>query len=329
MMESRRQRADTACGNGSLTAGEDADVNRINNNARAFTLIEVLVVIAIIAVLIAVLVPALSGARERGRATACLANLRTLGQGLIMYCDRAGERMLPGRLPKLDNDHWRAQIKGGWKYRPTFLAMMGSNVGIKPFEDPMPSKTMVDRYGQDGDRQDYSSNVYVCPAVPDWTDERNGSYGYNYQFLGNSRLRDSSDPTSFKNWPVRLGHVAKPSSTVAVGDCMGTAAGFATHERAEYLNNSRDSNRYGNEGFNLDPPRIDAAAGEIADHDGYRSAAHDRHLGRANILWMDAHADSQTLEALGYRSLPDGTITHDGDNSLWSLSGRDEAWLAE
>lgn len=297
-------------------------------NRHAFTLIELLVVIAIIAVLIAILVPALSGSRERGRATACLANLRTLGQGLVMYSDRAGERMVPGRLPKLDNDNWRAEIEGGWKYRPTFLAMMGSNVGIRPFEEPMPSKNMTDRYGQPGDQQDYSSAVYVCPSVPDWTDERNGSYGYNYQFLGNSRLRDSSNPTSFKNWPVRLNRVARPAMTAAVGDCVGTAAAFSTHERREYENNGRDPDRYGNEGFNLDPPRIDAAAGEIADHDGYRSAAHDRHLGRANILWMDSHADSQTLEALGYRVLPDGVIAHDGNNTLWSLSGRDEPWLA-
>ncbi len=50
-----------------------------------FTLIELLVVIAIIAVLAAMLLPALQRAREAGKASSCLNNLRQLGQAMFMY----------------------------------------------------------------------------------------------------------------------------------------------------------------------------------------------------------------------------------------------------
>lgn len=300
-----------------------------NGGTRAgFTLIELLVLIAIIGLLLSILVPSLSAARQRGRATVCLAHLRTLGQGLVMYSTDHRDQLVPGRLPKLDNDNWRALILGGWKYRPTFLAMMGTNVGIPPFDDPMPSKTLKDRFGEPGDQQNYSSNVYVCAARSDWTDERNGSYGYNYQFLGNSRLLDSSDPNSFKNWPVNVSQVLNPATCVAVGDCMGTAASFPRDRRLGYDNNSRDADRFGNEGFNLDPPRVDYVNGEAAGADeGHRSAADDRHLGKANILWVDGHGSAEALRDLGYEVQSDGVVGVGGSNEKWSASGHDEAWL--
>jgi prepilin-type N-terminal cleavage/methylation domain-containing protein len=52
---------------------------------RAFTLVELLVVISIIALLLAVLMPALSKAREQARRVVCGANLRQIGQLLELY----------------------------------------------------------------------------------------------------------------------------------------------------------------------------------------------------------------------------------------------------
>jgi prepilin-type N-terminal cleavage/methylation domain-containing protein/prepilin-type processing-associated H-X9-DG protein len=58
-----------------------------------FTLVELLVVISIIGVLAGLLLPALGRAREAGRATACLSNLRQTGLALQMYTQEHAHRM--------------------------------------------------------------------------------------------------------------------------------------------------------------------------------------------------------------------------------------------
>lgn len=60
-----------------------------------FTLIELLVVVAIIALLISILLPSLGQARERGKRTVCLSQLRELTTALRQYADEYKDRCFP------------------------------------------------------------------------------------------------------------------------------------------------------------------------------------------------------------------------------------------
>ncbi len=64
----------------------------------AFTLVEVLVVIAIIAILAALLLPALAAGREKAKVTKVHAELYGLGVALQMYADDHGGRVPPVRV---------------------------------------------------------------------------------------------------------------------------------------------------------------------------------------------------------------------------------------
>lgn len=86
----------------------------------AFTLVEVLVVIAIIALLAALLLPALSRARQKSRQTACLSNLRQVGLAFAV-CVTDNEDRFPDRRDlktSLGYKPWSgwppSDPRGGW-----------------------------------------------------------------------------------------------------------------------------------------------------------------------------------------------------------------------
>src|SRR5688572_2757403 len=71
---------------------------------RAFTLVELLIVVGIIAVLIGILMPVFSKAREQAKRTKCLANLRTLGQAMVMYANESKDWLPNSNPPSQMND---------------------------------------------------------------------------------------------------------------------------------------------------------------------------------------------------------------------------------
>ena len=67
---------------------------RLRSN-RAFTLVELLVVIGIIAVLISILLPVIGRAREQARGVQCMSNLRQLGTAALLYSHDNKGLLLP------------------------------------------------------------------------------------------------------------------------------------------------------------------------------------------------------------------------------------------
>lgn len=72
---------------------------------RAFTLVELLVVIGIIALLVSILLPTLNRAREAARETQCMSNMRQWGVGFEMYVDE-NKGQVPLRVPDGTAAEW-------------------------------------------------------------------------------------------------------------------------------------------------------------------------------------------------------------------------------
>src|SRR5215217_2852404 len=103
---------------------------------RAFSLVELLVVIGIIAALISILMPALNRARVQARMVACQSNLRQIGQALTMYAGQHKGRPLPV---------WP------WSWHPALTGNYVWDVGYQEFLYPWTK----------------NKEVYRCPDRPE------------------------------------------------------------------------------------------------------------------------------------------------------------------
>ncbi len=109
---------------------------------RAFTLVELLVVIGIIAVLISILLPSLSKAREAAKRVACASNLRSIGQAIAIYATENKSQIPLGT----NSDGYQASyfiaIRVGSETRwPTWGVLYKSNYMKSPQYFYCPSET--------------------------------------------------------------------------------------------------------------------------------------------------------------------------------------------
>lgn len=236
---------------------------------RGFTLIELLVVIAIIGILGAMLLPALAKAKQKSHDVRCRGNLRQLAIGLHLYA-------------------------GTWEYLPPHQVRLSDGSRVRWFN--LFAREVTSGY-----------EVIRDPAVPRWIAGRNAPYGYNYKFLGSSRLMNSGN---YENFPVRLASFLAPSATIAFGCSNGTGT-EEPYEPIEpeavgsALPASVNVFRIGNHAYIIDPPFLPVGARDQEEpwafYD-YASFLAPRHLGRANIAFTDGHVESMKPAAAYYNN---------------------------
>lgn len=286
---------------------------------RAFTLIELLVVISIIALLIALLLPVLSAAKAAARTAQCSNNQRQLATAFSIYADANKGGCVPGRPFKVGSSTDAANmydVGNGKQYRPRWFVRLGALTGMYAFYPPSTDPA-------DDNTNLVENNAMICPEV-EWRNNRNFCYGYNYQFLGNTR---SHPNRRYINYPVKIDSIM-PSGTVMAADNLGTAAGKAPQDRTEHREDgSGDLYALGNHAWSLDPPRLIPGVSDFCDNNARsaenRSAPDARHGSATNVSYADGHVKNASIEDLGYQLNGDGSVGINGDNRQFSGQNRD------
>ncbi len=225
-----------------------------------FGLVELMASLAIIGVLVALLLPALNRASSRARLTGCLNNVRQLGLGLQQFTSEHGFYPLEA---------------GGELAGATYPTNLSSWT------------VAVESHLADGDSRRsinfLNRRVWLCPGVRSrgFLGQDFISYGYNAYGIGISSNAPGlgghygfTDPIRPGRQPVRVSEVIRPSGMMAIGD-----------------------------GFHGNGTRVFSGQGLLWRHDSYSgfldsTPARVRHLGRANVVFSDGHAESPTLKSL-------------------------------
>jgi len=241
-------------------------------NKKAFTLVELLVVISVIALLIGLLMPALAAARSQARSVVCKANLHQLLIANIGYATENEGFYVPGA-----EDMYNPM--GG------LCRWHGKRKTINDEFDPMESPLIA--YLVNGD-------IKECPGKPRLTkgvswgesfEKGGGGYGYNMTYLGSRLWKKGMGWKESYQMTTKMSEVKMPTNTLMFADC----AFIEDSELIEYS--------FAEQPFVMSYGTVyDGSSGmEIRT----LPSIHFRHRGQANIGWADGHVGSMKMAETG------------------------------
>lgn len=347
---------------------------------RGFTLVELLVVIAIIAALAALALPAIMKARDSARTTTCTSNLRQICLGLLEFAN-AQQVYMPYRYEDTNHVNRWGVNRPRWQWiiadylgrpvqNPDTLRAYDAAVaaGGPVFGYPLNTQIIpgypvgADASVAAGGDATYTlvpidNEIFLDPGLVDPNPDptaagglatnvnsiRNGAYGYNMAYLGNSRtIDDQGDyPNSpYLNYPVSVATITDSARTIAFADSRGGNIPHGGHSMTLDPPHERvhpkDAFSSSTTGWGSPSPSLMAGFDPYGpDETGtdimiYFSPVEERHNGRGNVVFLDGHVESHTLQELGYVVTPyiagagDGTSAAADPNAKYA--GIDVAW---
>jgi len=275
-----------------------------------FTLVELLVVIGIIAVLIGILLPALGRARQSANQTKCMSNLRSIGQGIIMYTSQNkgslpwgfcfnGNAYPEGGTYSGESVDWTTLIinvmnpKVSYAYDPT-LYVGTSNQGLREaYTCPEVYRTVTN----EGLVTHYSAHPRIMPdqAQVDWA-----------ILFATKSVRVGLKPYKLPSLKRSYEIAGIFDGTVNNGGYGAWSVGFGLNKAAvqgvpAFLTERYPANTDGNKPVDLTPVSGNAAemntdAGNVSGAPGNAGNIRFRHMAntKANALMMDGHVESFT-----------------------------------
>jgi prepilin-type N-terminal cleavage/methylation domain-containing protein/prepilin-type processing-associated H-X9-DG protein len=268
------------------------------HSRRAFTLVELLVVVTVLTLLLALLMPALAGARSQARALVCRSNVHQLVLAATGYAAENDGFYVPAA-----KDMWDNAGRCRWHGVRRSLG--------EPFD---PAQGPLAGYLADGQVKECPARVNFVKS-DDWNatfEQGCGGYGYNMAYIG-SRLWDAAvtGPLALQQAYARttsVHEIANPGGTLMFADAAMANGGDALIE------------------YSFAEPPFAILSGQVMTDFRMSPSIHFRHGGHATVGWADGHVGSEpmagvdTTNAYGVQSagLRLGWF-EPADNSLFDL----------